>query len=96
MQEKPSKSALIRFSHEAEKHFVQLDQSMRRRVIERTELLSADPYNPHLGKILKGTSELRSSRIGSWRMLYRIEQKEPSGEIQILAIRPRGRAYRNL
>jgi mRNA interferase RelE/StbE len=84
----------IRFSDEAEKDFARLDQTMRRRVIDRLELLSASPHNPRLAKVLKGSTELRSSRIGSWRILFKIRQKD--SELEIITIRPRGQAYRNL
>lgn len=84
----------IRFSSEAEKDFARLDQTMRRRILERMELLSADPFDARVGKPLKGLEALRSSRVGSWRILYQINQS--ANEIAIVTIRPRGRAYRNL
>lgn len=86
----------IRFSHEAEKDLTRLDQTMRRRVVDRVELLSINPHNPRLAKILKGSTELRSTRIGNWRLLFKIQQQESRGELEIITIRPRGQAYRNL
>jgi mRNA-degrading endonuclease RelE of RelBE toxin-antitoxin system len=76
----------VRFSSEAEKELSRLDQTLRRRVIQRAELLSADPYNRRLGKPLKNTDRLRSSRIGAWRILYQVAQRETTGEVQIVAI----------
>ena len=86
----------VRFSHEAEKDFGRLDQTTRRRVLSRAEHLSENPYNPRVGKPLKGVAGIRSSRIGSWRMLYQVHQQGNTGEVEIIAIRPRGSVYRNL
>ena len=85
----------VRFSSEAEKDFARLDQKLRRRILHRIEVLSANPFDPQIGKPLHGLEGLRSSRVGGWRILYQV-LKNPEDEIRIITIRPRGRAYRNL
>ena len=34
---------------------------------------------------------VRYSRVGNWRIVYKIDDSK--GEIEVLAIRPRGKAY---
>jgi mRNA interferase RelE/StbE len=85
-------SYAVQFSHEAEKTFARLDRRMQLRVIEKIELLAENPFQPHTSKPLKGDSQLRSSRLGGWRILFRVRETA----MEIVAIRPRGSAYRDI
>ena len=82
----------IFLSKEAVKTLERLDRITEGRISENLERLRLDPGGQ--GKQLKGFSGLRALRVGDWRVIYTIKE-EPSA-VYILAIRPRGQAYRNL
>lgn len=86
----------VRFSSEADKDFARLDQTLRRRIVKRIELLSIDPYDARISKQLKGLERLRTSRVGAWRILFQVNEVPSNNEIAVITIRPRGQAYRNL
>ena len=71
-----------------------LDQSLRRRMFLRFEQLCANPFDSPMSDWVEGADGLRRTRIGSWRVLYSADIKERM--IEIVAIRPRGQAYRGL
>jgi mRNA interferase RelE/StbE len=80
------------FSDQAAKDIKRLDQKLQRRVLARTGQLAENPFNPRVSKWLAATDD-RTSRVGDWRIIYRIDQQER--KIWILAVRSRGRAYRS-
>ena len=82
------------FSREAMKRRDRLDQATYQRVERRLDELEANPYDPQISKLLKGLEGMRSSRVGGWRIVYTIYEKAKT--IHVVAIRPRGEAYRNL
>lgn len=84
----------VRFSGQAEKDFSRLDRITRERVERRTRALAESPHDYRLGKLLKGANKIRSSRVGSWRVLYSVN--EETKQVNVIAIRPRGQAYRDL
>ena len=71
-----------------------LDQSPRRRMVLCFEQLCANPFGSPMSDWVEGTDGLRKTRIGAWRILYSVDVKEYV--IEIVAIRPRGQAYRGL
>lgn len=81
-------------SQEAEKRLDRLDQATYTRIVRRLYELKANPYDPRISKLLKGSEGMRSSRVGAWRVVYSIQ--ETAKTIYVVAIRPRGEAYRNL
>ena len=82
------------FSRQAVKRRDRVDQVTFQRIEHRLDELEANPYDPRISKPLKGLQGTRSSRVGDWRILYTVN---PSIEmIYIVAIRPRGEAYRGL
>jgi mRNA-degrading endonuclease RelE of RelBE toxin-antitoxin system len=54
--------------------------------------LAADPH-AH-AKPMKGGGGRLSSRVGEYRIVFRLDQA--AGRINVLAIGPRGRVYRDL
>jgi mRNA interferase RelE/StbE len=85
---------LVEVTAEAEKEMTRIDRVLERRIRERLRELSADPYSPRISKPLKMVAGERSARIGSWRILYEVNDNEKV--IKILAIRPRQEAYKKL
>jgi len=71
-----------------------LDQATYQRIERRLDELEANPHDPRISKPLKGLEGMRSSRVGDWRIVYTIHEK--GNMIYVVAIRPRGEAYRNL
>ena len=67
-----------------------LDKSLVRRIYQRLQELALDPYSPRISKPLKMLAGQRSSRVGEWRITYRILDDEV---LEILTIVPRGKAY---
>ena len=85
-----SKPFKIKASREALKQFERLSKDLAKLVLEKVEDLA---FNPYLGKPLRGRLEgLRSLRVGEYRVIYRVVQKE--GEIHIITIGHRKRVYK--
>ncbi len=80
------------FSDQSTKDIERLDQKLQRRVLARTGQLAENPFNPRISKWLADTHD-RSSRVGDWRIIYEVDKNEK--KVSILAVRPRGRAYRS-
>ncbi len=72
---------LLRIKQSALKEIQRLNKSDRIRLIEAIDNLTE---NPHIGKLLKGDfSGLRRLRVGSYRVIYEINE----GEVLILILR---------
>jgi len=69
-----------------------LDKPTAKRIYERFAELAHDPYAVRLSKPLKMLPGRRSTRVGDWRIIYRVE--EESQTIMITAVRSRGKAYK--
>lgn len=80
----------LKIKQSALKEIQKLDKPNRKRLIEAIDNLTD---NPHVGKLLKGDfSGLRRIRVGSYRVIYEINE----GEVLILVLRiaHRKNAYR--
>lgn len=84
----------VRISHPAVKDIERLDAPTERRVRRRLDELAQAPTDRRLSKPLVGVPGLRSSRVGDWRILFRVNETERV--VEIVAVRPRGDAYRRL
>jgi mRNA interferase RelE/StbE len=82
----------IELLREAEKTLQTLDQVMERRIREKLRELAQAPLDPRLSKQMETAKDRRYSRVGDWRIIYRVN--EVAGTLDIVAIRPRSRAYR--
>ena len=69
-----------------------LDKQTTKRIYERLEELRLDPYSTRVSKPLRMLPGRRSSRVGDWRIIYRVD--EESRTIMITGIKPRGKAYK--
>ena len=69
-----------------------LDVPTQERIRERLRELAADPLGN--SKPLHNAGGRRSSRVGDYRIIFTIDQGR--GRLNVLAIAPRGRAYRDL
>ena len=84
----------VRLEPPAAKKLGALDRVTRERILRRLREMAVDPFDPRVGKPLKGARKLRSSRVGDWRALYVVRVEEHA--VHVLSINPRGRAYRDL
>ena len=71
----------IKIKQSALKEIQRIDKTDRMRIVDAIDQLAE---NPHIGKALKGQlSGLRRIRVGSYRVVYEINQ----GEVLILVLR---------
>jgi mRNA interferase RelE/StbE len=82
----------IDFSHQAAKDLKRLDRTTALRIHNRIEELVTNPFSPRLSRQMETMPENRYSRVGDWRIIYQVNEKEVV--LNIVAIRPRGSAYR--
>jgi mRNA-degrading endonuclease RelE of RelBE toxin-antitoxin system len=77
---------------EAEKTLDGLDRTTARRIEAKIEELAQAPLDPRLSKQMETAKDRRYARVGDWRIIFRLN--EAAATLDILAIRPRSRAYR--
>ncbi len=82
----------VQLSMPAKKQLDRLDQVMAKRLLDRLNELAVEPYSTRISKVVKMEPGQRTSRVGDWRIIYRVN--EITQEIMIIAVRPRGKAYR--
>ena len=82
----------VKLSLPAKKQLDRLDQVTARRLDDRLKELAVDPYDTRISKAVKMEPGQRTSRVGDWRIIYRVNAINQ--DIMIIAFRPRGKAYR--
>lgn len=82
----------LELARPAKKALDRMDSQTEARIWQRLHELEQNPLDK--SKALKGVEGVRSSRVGDWRILYAINEGERL--IYVLAVRPRGQAYRRL
>lgn len=82
----------MQLSLPAKKQLDRLDQVTAKRLDSRLKELTFDPYSTRISKAVKMEPGQRTSRVGDWRIIYRVN--EIKQEIMVIAFRPRGKAYR--
>ena len=83
----------LRLAKQAASYVERLDRATQSRIVSRLEQLAADPYGPY-SKPLTNAAGLRASRVGRDRIIYRVVASQ--NVVDVSAIAPRGRAYRDL
>jgi mRNA interferase RelE/StbE len=82
----------VQLSLPAKKQLDRLDQVTVKRLDDRLKELACEPYSTRISKAVKMEPGQRTSRVGDWRIIYRVN--EINQEILVIAFRPRGKAYR--
>lgn len=82
----------VQLSLPAKKQLDRLDQVTARRLNERLKELTFNPFFTRISKAVKMEPGQRTSRVGDWRIIYRVDERD--NEIKVIAFRPRGKAYR--
>ncbi len=80
------------FSTAAARDYRNLDRQIIERVNARLAVLSESPLEQTYSKRLIGQGDLRSSRVGSWRILYVVD----GAIINVVRIRHRREVYNDL
>lgn len=71
-----------------------VDRVTEHRLRQRLHQLTDAPEDPRLSKMLVGAQGLQSTRVGDWRILYLVDSTRAF--VIVIAIRPRGSAYRDV
>ena len=79
------------FARSARKELQNLDPQIARRIIAQIEALVTDPRPSGVVK-LEGAADLWRIRVGQWRVVYRISDRERL--VDVVAVRHRSDAYR--
>ena len=79
------------FARSASKELRSLDSAVALRILKRIEALSRNPRPDGVAK-LEGATDLWRVRVGEWRVVYRIADRERL--VDIIAVRHRREAYR--
>ena len=82
----------VQLSLPAKKQLDRFDHATAKRLDGRLKELGFDPYDHRISKAVKMEPGQRTSRVGDWRIIYRVN--ELNQEIMVMAFRPRGKAYR--
>jgi len=82
----------VEVHHQAAKELKRLDRITIKRIWAKINELAQDPFNPRFSRQMETEPDSRYSRVGDWRIIYRVNEAE--GILDIAAIRPRSGAYR--
>ncbi|AEB09515.1 type II toxin-antitoxin system RelE family toxin [Desulfobacca acetoxidans] len=80
-------------ARKAAKEIKGLDKATAKRIRERIRELAVDPYDRRISGPIKMGEGMRKSRVGDWRLIFKIDDTHQL--IIILAVKPRRRAYPN-
>ena len=81
----------VKIAPAAERHIKKLESSIQRRIIRRLEGLEANPRPPGVKK-LSGTESLYRIRVGDYRIIYEIRDKDLV--VLVAKVGHRGDVYR--
>jgi len=79
------------FARSARKELQNLDPQVTRRIFKQVEVLVTDPRPSGVVK-LEGATDLWRIRVGQWRVVYRVSDRERL--VDVIAVRHRSDAYR--
>lgn len=82
----------IILSRRTAKELERLDRATLQRIQARIEELARNPLSPRLSKILEMGQGERATRVGNWRIIFRVD--ETARTLEILSVYPRSKAYR--
>jgi mRNA interferase RelE/StbE len=81
---------ILTFARSARKELEALDPALVNRIFPKTEALAKDPHPRNCHK-LKGEKNLWRIRVGDYRVIYAIYDREL--QVDIVAVRHRSKAY---
>ena len=80
----------LRLARQAARYLERLDMTTPQRIMQRLDDISVAPLGPH-SKALRNAHGMRSARVGSYRIIYSVDQEKQL--IDVTLIGPRGRVY---
>jgi len=84
----------VSLSKEATKELDRLDRTTEQRLRNRLTQLAQDPHSARLSReLIMGQGE-RYSRVGDWRIVFKIDESQKV--VDISAIQHRSRVYKDL
>lgn len=81
----------LTLGRQARKELKTHDGPSIRRIEERFEELSKNPFDPRISKPIKMSPGRQTSRVGDWRIIYEVNESERV--IEVVSISSRGKAY---
>jgi mRNA interferase RelE/StbE len=81
----------LSLGRQAKKEIKALDTSTIKRIVDRFQQLSLNPFDPRISKAIKMSPGRRTSRVGDWRIIYEIHESQKV--IEVVSIRARREAY---
>ena len=82
----------VALARQAEKVLDRLDRVTEKRIRDRLKDLSLNPFDPRISKDIIMEECKNYSRVGDWRVIFRVEVQESI--IFVTAIQHRSKAYR--
>jgi mRNA-degrading endonuclease RelE of RelBE toxin-antitoxin system len=82
----------LRFAKPFLKSLKSLDQAVIRRIHHRLQELTQNPFDPRISGQVEMEHGGQKSRVGDWRIFFEVD--EANRIIDVLAVRPRQRAYK--
>ncbi len=83
----------LRLARRAANYVARLDRPTTDRILRRLEEITTDPFGPN-SKPLTNAAGKRSSRVGDYRIIYEVDRVIHI--VDVVAIAPRGQAYRDI
>jgi len=83
----------LRFTHSAAAYLSRLDRRTQERMAQALRRIAESPHG-HGTKPLTNAGRFRAARVGSWRIVYLVDEDEKV--VRVETIGPRGQVYRNL
>jgi mRNA-degrading endonuclease RelE of RelBE toxin-antitoxin system len=83
----------IRIAERAFAYLERLDWRTQQRILDRLDQIASDPYG-YFTKPLSNARGQRASRVGSWSIVFSVNDSDRIVNVSLIA--PRGRAYRDV
>ena len=87
-------SYAVQVSRRADKILTKLDRTTAQRIQKRIDRLTMDPQNPRLSREVEMSKGQRYTRVGDWRIIYEVNEKESL--IFVVTIQHRSKVYKDL
>jgi len=87
-------SYAVQVSRRADKMLARLDRTTAQRIQKRIDRLTMNPQNPRLSREVEMAKGQWCTRVGDWRIIYKVNEKESL--IFIVTIQHRSKVYKDL
>lgn len=84
----------IDLSNRAARDLDRLGRDVRERMLKRLEQLAEEPYEARMSAPLTNKGDLRKSRVGGWRIIFRVDDADRA--LNVVTIERRGQVYQRV